>query len=440
MAVGEIHQFVARLVATRDWSVAEQVRLLQLASELDRQAPGVEAVFGESDAGDPWCVIKDAEDNVLLHIARIGQDVIVHDVSAGLIQEGRDLWRLLADIMDDERPAAPGALAAETVVVDLQQERRNAHVLLALVVIQAFGLDVEAVFGGGVHTAEAAMAPSHAWEATGAAARDATEIVAAVHDKAGAPTSPEPAGAGAVTPVADDARPARAGDDEAAPVHASSSPPQQAEDPPAVTAPVGEAVQQIAPEGQRLVGGDGDDTLVGGAGTDLILGGLGDDVLSGGGAPAGTADVLDGGSGDDRIFVDPAVVAIGGKGADVFVVVAPPAGAGGDPELGVIVDFDASEGDILTFQAPGAVTILTATPQADLIGSTMTASSLVTASRMSGERLGIDWNGDGVEDGYLLVANVKVRIAAGAEAGGDPHADAASHEIGAPLVDVSQAI
>lgn len=429
--MGEIRQTVARLVATRDWSVAEQVRLLQLASDLDRRAPGVEAVFGESDTGDPWCVIKDADDDVLLHIARIGRNVIVHDVSAGLIQEGRDLWAIL-DRQEDRGDGVE--VASDAVVVDLQQERRNAHFLLALVVAQAFGLDLETLFGDGAHAAE----PTPAWVASEPGpALPGPEVDGAASDAHAAEApSTAPGGAGAVTPSEAAGPPVARPADEAGPVRASSTPSAQAEPTLETRTPDSEAAQQRAPVRQAVVGGDGNDTLVGGPGADLILGNLGDDVLSGGGAPDGTADVLDGGSGDDQILVDKAVVAIGGRGADVFVVAAPVGGG----DLGVVVDFDVSEGDILTFGPAVNARILTISSQDDILLGTVTATSLPTTSKVAGDRLGIDLDGDGVEDGYLLVANVKVRIAAGLDVdlAGDVGSRAA--ETGAPLLDVSQVI
>jgi hypothetical protein len=61
---------------------------------------------------------------------------------------------------------------------------------------------------------------------------------------------------------------------------------------------------------------------------------------------------------------------------------------------------------------------------------------------VAGERWGIDFNGDGVEDGYLLVASTKLRIAAGREIGLDDHSSASAVmlDVGAPLTDASSAI
>ncbi|WP_162801068.1 calcium-binding protein [Azospirillum brasilense] len=54
----------------------------------------------------------------------------------------------------------------------------------------------------------------------------------------------------------------------------------------------------------RLDGDYGNDYLMGEAGSDTIYGGFGNDTLIGGGAPAGTADYLYGGEGDDIYYHD----------------------------------------------------------------------------------------------------------------------------------------
>jgi Ca2+-binding RTX toxin-like protein len=53
-----------------------------------------------------------------------------------------------------------------------------------------------------------------------------------------------------------------------------------------------------------LVGGPGNDSLEGGAGSDTLLGGKGNDFLR---AWDGRRDVVDGGPGPDRAWVDPSV-------------------------------------------------------------------------------------------------------------------------------------
>ena len=130
-----------------------------------------------------------------------------------------------------------------------------------------------------------------------------------------------------------------------------------------------------------LNGGSGDDVLVGGAGVDTVIGGNGDDVLYGGqGGDAAVditqdnlgethdnldailaglqsssdqqlgsdtaADILDGGQGDDLLFVGAGDTATGGGGMDEFVLMQNNSG-----EVAEITDYD-NQDDILVYYYP----------------------------------------------------------------------------------------
>lgn len=133
-----------------------------------------------------------------------------------------------------------------------------------------------------------------------------------------------------------------------------------------------------------LSGGSGNDRLVGGAGNDRLDGGDQEDALEAGDGDdtldAGAGhDMLEGGKGNDTMT--------GGPGADAFIV---------DPQSGhdVVLDFEA------TGQAQGAfdhIAFIDITP--DQVRVTDTAE---------GARVSWDMNGDGTEEGTILLRGVAV--------------------------------
>lgn len=99
-----------------------------------------------------------------------------------------------------------------------------------------------------------------------------------------------------------------------------------------------------------LSGGFGADVLAGGRGTDDIDGGDGADTLWGGdpGAPDADADFLNGGAGDDLLFLGAGDYGNGGEGADAFALHEIRAG---DP-VAQITDFDAAEDSLVVLYDP----------------------------------------------------------------------------------------
>lgn len=142
-----------------------------------------------------------------------------------------------------------------------------------------------------------------------------------------------------------------------------------------------------------LEGNAGEDTLSGGTGNDRLLGGIGKDRLEGG----DQEDELQGGDGDDTLDAGAGHDMLeggkgndtmtGGPGADAFIV---------DPESGhdVVLDFEA------TGEAQGAfdhIAFINITP--DQVRVTDTAE---------GARVSWDTNGDGTEEGSILLRGVAV--------------------------------
>ena len=188
----------------------------------------------------------------------------------------------------------------------------------------------------------------------------------------------------------------------------------------------------------RLFGGSGQDVLVGGKGDDLLKGGGGDDVLrgnggndvlkGGGGADVlrgnGGADVLKSGSGDDVLYGgsgDDVLRAsggddvlnggrgqdqlVGGGGADVFVFGAlSDSGTSGNHDT--IVDFDATEQDLIDLSRLDADATSGGNQSFNFIGTTSFSG---TRGELRTEVIGdqtwvmADVDGDGQSDFTLVV-------------------------------------
>jgi hypothetical protein len=400
--MGDVLPFTGRFFAVRDWTSAERAQIQVLAKQLKAQAVGVEIVYGASDAGDPWCVIKDGQENVLMHVARIGGAVVIHDMIADLIREGRDLWFALGRMLGDE-----DAASNEPGVVDHELDHRNAQFLLAIVVGAAFGLDPASVFDPQA-ALEGLDFPDGLAEALRPAVAPSDPAAPAPQDRAdrdpAAPASPERA---AVQPHTGDARA------QAEPMEGHAANVGDGADQAPEVEIQGDEPDEAAVGGPMVAGTAGADTLEGTPAAEVIRGGPGDDVLSGGGAPTGQVDLLDGGSGDDEISVDGSVVAEGGSGADTFVVAPPSRTGDATTNLGVIVDFDEAAGDVLRFDTIHKVTITSITPVDNVLADAAGASTLTSVRPVAGDRIGVDLNGDGVEDGFVLVAATDGKVALG---------------------------
>jgi hypothetical protein len=102
------------------------------------------------------------------------------------------------------------------------------------------------------------------------------------------------------------------------------------------------------------------------------------------GGDGGRLRILSGTEGDDRLVLDGGF-AVGGAGDDTFVLTSTHGDVDGPEHLGTILDFQA--GDKLDLRQLGA--------GATELGRTDDAKG--------GERVSIDFDGDGKEDGYLIV-------------------------------------
>lgn len=431
--------FTPRANADGGWSAAERARLAELADRLSAaEGIKVEAVYGVTDEGDPWCVIKDENEEVLVHVARIDGQFVIHDAAADAVQEDESLWtacdRLLGEAWRDPR---------EEVVVPLSHRQAQSVIALALAV----------AFIHEVREAEAAVEPQHDIAPVEAAAGVSIASLAAPPPASAdqprqellAPQNLQAqkaggAGPGEVAP-APEAEAQAANSSEAA-TNADADAPAQVAQPPAQEAISLTPAEEAEPSAQVLQGtagadtlqggdgrdeihgGAGDDSLNGGDGGDALMGGSGADTLDGGAAGPDEIDVLDGGEGDDQIILGGQVVATGGEGADTFVITARPAA---DGLLGVIKDFAAERGDRFVFQngkpfTPIAETEVTDKP--DVPGFDFGATS--TGQLFNGRQVWIDLDGDGIADGHLLIAGRTPPLTAGSMA---PDHSATDHEL-----------
>src|SRR6185295_8426988 len=136
--MGEILPFVARVRDSGDWTQSERARLEALADQFARDGVHVEVVYGATDDGDPWCVVKDANEEVLVHVARIGGRFVVHFAAQDTLEEGADLPSALGARLVD---AHVDAAHEDEVVVPFSLSGRQAQGLLALIVATAFFYD-----------------------------------------------------------------------------------------------------------------------------------------------------------------------------------------------------------------------------------------------------------------------------------------------------------
>lgn len=102
-------------------------------------------------------------------------------------------------------------------------------------------------------------------------------------------------------------------------------------------------------------------------------------------APGGRIRAVVGTSGDDTLVIEGGATAIGAGGADVFVLVSNGVQSDDSERLGVIRDYDFSN-DALD------------------LGKLGDAAVIVSQDAIKGgARIGIDYDGDGKEDGHVLV-------------------------------------
>jgi len=406
--MGEILPFMARVRDSGDWTASERARLEALADQFARDGVHVEVIYGATDDGDPWCVVKDTNEEVLVHVARIGAKFVVHFAAQDTLEEGSDLPSALSSRLGDMHIDSQGQ--GSDVVVPFSLAGRQAQGFLALIVATAFFYETRDALPSvaGEHDAaplsdgaETAVAATALLDTGDKPVRDPSAHAVVLVDPA-----PEPAAAALPwtahePPAPAPVRPAPASDAPAAPPVSETK---------AATAPVVVSHASVDETNgpHTLSGGSGNDLLVGGSGADLIQGGAGADTLQGGGAGHGQFDTLMGGAGSDKIEINAHVIASGGEGADTFVIQAPVQMGVASTFLGVVLDFHVLEGDRFVDAKGDRVTLTESGTAPAPEGFNFTALARPAGAQgpstpSTWVRMNVDLNGDGHPDGYVLL-------------------------------------
>lgn len=424
--MGEVLAFSPRPPAT-DWSANERGLLMLLTQQLTSSYGEVDAVFGQTDAGDPWYVVTDANQDVLVHIARIDGQFVVHDAAVDMFHQVGSLWGALRQVLATGAPQE-----ATGVVVAFNPANREVQSFLSLVVAFGLYLEIRGVEFGSAGRLDFESAPR-----MGDAAMEAlaSKLIAALTLEAGksetetviaAAAAREAGPQVALKAIAGQAIAVQAANSESPSLGQFKPPSALAPQPSTEKTPSAQASPPpppAEPQGGFEVSGNGfatsktvtqgtsgDDVLSGSQGADIIQAGAGDDYVDGHGAGAGQVDRLDGGEGDDQIVMGARVVASGGGGADTFLVAAQPPSDKTEGLMGVVLDFSAARGDHLEVQGKGQLTVVSSTAVADILavqGAVLGESNIAVLAEVSqpvaGARVGFDIDGDGQEDAFILL-------------------------------------
>ena len=103
--------------------------LLLLTQHVESSYGEVDGVFGQTDSGDPWYVVTDANQDVLVHIARIDGQFVVHDAAIDMFHQVGSLWSALRQVLASGAPEEPAG-----VVVAFNPASREAQSFLSLVI------------------------------------------------------------------------------------------------------------------------------------------------------------------------------------------------------------------------------------------------------------------------------------------------------------------
>ena len=447
--MGEVLAFAPRPPAG-DWTASERGLLLLLTQHLEKSYGEIDAVFGQTDSGDPWYVVTDANQDVLVHVARIEGQFVVHDAAVDMFHQVGSLWSALRQMLASGAPEEPAG-----VVVAFNPASREAQSFLSLVIAVGLYLELrDAGFGDIARVDFGSLPRGDDLAIEGVASK----LIAALNlddDRIAARAAlPAPAAndlAAAPAVKAQDARPAAvealqsglAGLALFKPSHLqATAPPEQPSDHPLQAGQTASSNTELAGGTQGFAGAT--TVMTGTPGADVIHGGGGDDYIDGAGARSGI-DRIDGGGGDDRIVMNARVVASGGEGADTFLLSARVPATKAEALLGVVLDYSAAKGDHLAVLGKGQLTVVSTTAVSDVLSAQEIARGEATARlvtdvthTVAGTRVGFDIDGDGHEDVFILLGGANTatfRIGTTIEA--DHAAAPAVSVVGQPAIDTN---
>lgn len=431
--MGEILAFAPRPPAG-DWTANERGLLLLLTQQLASSYGEVDGVFGQTDSGDPWYVVTDANQDVLVHVARIDGQFVVHDAAIDMFHQVGSLWSALRQVLSSGAAEEPGG-----VVVAFNPASREAQSFLSLVIAVGLYLelrDLDLGAAGRLNFETLPRADDPAIEGV------AAKLIAALnleadrtqgHSTIAAASAAETASAAPPVKsvalqglVAEALSQAQEGLGSVQVSHPQNAPSAAVSSPSSTPAPQSQEPREgqfeltasdVGAPGTGFIGSKavtsgtaGADTMVGTAEADTIAGGAGNDYIDGGGARQGQVDRIDGGAGDDRIVMNARVVASGSAGADTFLISANEPTSKAEALLGVVLDYSAAKGDHLAVMGGGVMTVVSTAAVSDVLaaqGATLgeaTAAQVTDVTKaVAGTRVGFDVNGDGREDVFILL-------------------------------------
>lgn len=392
--MGAVLQF-AKVQTGDDWTPSERVQLREIWSQLTADIEDLEVVFGKSDLGDPWCVIGDESGDVMLHVARISGEFVVHSTAADTVAEGFDLWntvaRLLGSSIRDRRgevlsfPSDSATASAIALFLSIALAGEMGHLT------DDFQRSLGAMGPPKDEVTNSNREPTPSTGASEATRHDESRLQ---HE---APSSRQEQYAQPPHP-----------DDQAAHGHASNSPEPSAAEasraPLASTPPRANSGEAEAPMAANAPPPTGDAR---GLNSVSALA----DVTDKNRAAATGNLLVEGGDGADRLQLSARWVTAGADGADVFVAEAlNPAPAetttSDEPRLlGVVADLIEAQGDRLEFSG-GATAIAVGTRlESDVLAHLRNLPAMSTVPEVAGRRIDFDLDGDGTSDAFLLVAD-----------------------------------
>lgn len=387
--MASILQFIPRQPLSPSWSDEERARLYDFASAM-AESCGVRIDFGQTDEGDPWCVVLDDNEDVLVHIARIDGTFVAHSVAQDLVEQASELSATL------DRTLSARAGVRSDVVIPFPSNR-SSQIVTAVLVAAAFSWSSDSE----AHEPLAAATVTDGSSGAPEERPDAITITLSIDLLTDLARTPSPGMAG---PTASARTPLLAVVDPV--LHPAMVLATAVSQPSGMPGPDDVAATTPVPDEPAYFARQTGDRAPPPPAIDLP-------------SPTPTNFIV-GTSGDDNLLVGDSAIVSGGAGADQFVVAVPP--AGNNSSLGVILDFGMDEGDTLQLTPVAASTTglmdrmsvpTNFTPangaQASILSVQAVADIRPVATfgePIEGVRLGIDFDADGREDGFLLLGGV----------------------------------